>query len=102
MSEKVKDWKIIITNFDLNKRVQIGLGNYPSIINQQVEYFNNKKDLVKTYNKIIKEYLNKSYDWNSHGEGAMKFYYYDKKGNDIYTLILAHYKNEEITEGLLQ
>lgn len=96
-----KDWKIIISHFDLNERVQIGVGNYPKLINQEVKYFDSKEELIKPYRKMIDRYIKISYDWKSHGQGAMKFYY-DKDEKEIYTLILVHYKNNEVTEGLFE
>ena len=96
-----KDWKIIVSHFNLNERVQISLGNYPKLINQDVKYFGSKEELIKPYHKLIDKYIKKSYDWKSHGQGAMKFYY-SKDGKEIYTLILVHYKNNEVIEGLFE
>jgi len=96
-----KDWKIIINDFDLNKRIQIGCGNEPKLINQKVELYSSKEELLPRYKKLIDKYMKKSYDWKGHSQGAVKFFYEDK-GKDIYTLILVHYKNDEVMDGLFE
>jgi len=92
-----KKWELIICNKDLNRR--IGKHNEPKIIDRKTLLFDNKEDLLKEYNKLIDKYMNISYDFKGHSEGAVKFYHGDGK-IDILTLLLVHHNGEEVMSGL--
>jgi len=92
-------WDLIICDKDLNVRVGVGEHNEPKVINHSVLKFKTKKELMVKYEELINEYIDKSYDWKCHSEGAMKFYY-EKDGMDILTYLLVYHNGEEVMSGL--
>lgn len=94
-----KKWELIICDKDLNQR--IGKHSEPKVINYNVLTFDNKEELMKRYNKLIEEYMEISYDWKGHSEGALKFYHGNNE-EDTLTYLLVHYDGEEVMSGLFE
>ena len=90
-------WDLIICDKDLD--VRVGEHSEPKVINHKVIRFKSKEDLLVEYEKLINEYIKKSYDWKGHSQGAMKFYY-EKDGMDILTYLLVYHDGDEVMSGL--
>ena len=92
-------WDLIICDKDLN--IRIGEHQEPKVISHKTITFKTKKALLVKYQELINEYIDKSYDWKGHSEGAMKFCH-EEDGKDILTYLLVYHNGDEVMSGLFE
>lgn len=88
-------YEIILHHCDLDERV--GPHNEPKSLEIEVFSFSEKEEAFAFYQKVFREYAEKSYDYKHHSFGAFKYYWENEDNQkDTLTYALFMYKGEEI------